>query len=741
MALLNSVIRWPLDEEVRDRIVAETRGNPLALLELPRGLSHVELAGGFGLPASGMLAGHIEESFRQRGARLPTDSQRLLLVAAAEPVGEPVLVWNAARELGIGLEAAAPASAAGLCDFGARVRFRHPLVRSAVYRGASPGDRRSVHRALAAATDPVTDPDRRAWHRAHAAAGPDEDVAGALERSAAGAQARGGLAAAAAFLRAAAGLTPDPARRAARALAAAQAQYRAGAFDAALEMLVTAEAGPLDELQRAQVDLVRAQVSFALSRGSEAPLLLLKAAKRLEPVDVSLARETYLDAVFAALFADRLGPMRQVAAAAKLAPAAPPPGGPADRFLDGMVAMILEDYADAAPALRGALEAFRDEGLASDTEFQWIVIAAQASNMLWDFAGWRELCARQVQLTRDAGALVTLPIALIPLIVGHVLAGELVQATSLLEELKAVTEATGSPHPLYCDALVSAWQGRESESSTLIEAGLDEAVGRGEGLNASIVEWASAVLWNGLGRYQEALDAATHAGDDPQIGHRAVVIVSTWGLIELVEAAARCGEAGLAADALRRLSERTRPSGTDWALGIEARSRALLSDGEAADHLYREAIERLRRGGPAGYLARTHLVYGEWLRRERRRLDAREHLRIAYELCSEMGFEAFAARAARELRAAGEKVPKRSFETSAELTPQEAQIARLAGEGLSNPDIGSRLFISPRTVQYHLHKVFTKLDITSRRDLGAALAGAGRIEGTDTWQPHPRIAR
>jgi DNA-binding CsgD family transcriptional regulator len=493
-------------------------------------------------------------------------------------------------------------------------------------------------------------------------------------------------------------------------------------------MLGTAQAGPLDELQLAHVDLVKAQVAFAVSRGSEAPLLLLKAAKRLEPLDVAVARETYLDAVFAALFADRLGPVRQVAEAAQKAPAAPSPTRPADLFLDGVVAMVLDDYAAAAPTVTRALRAFHSEGVGSGTELRWIGIATQSTLFVWDFDGWRALAARQVQLTRDAGALATLHLALIQIIFGHVVAGDLAQAGSVLMELKTVTEATGSRHPLYCDAVLAAWQGREAESSRLIEASLSEAVATGEGLNASIVQWATAVICNGVGRYEEAVAAADQASEDPPGAHRAAVVVSTWGLIELVEAAARCGELGLAADAVRRLSERTRPSGTDWALGIDARSQALLSDDERADELYREAIERLGRGGPAAFVARTHLVYGEWLRRKHRRMDAREHLRTAYELCSAMGLEAFAQRAARELRATGETARPRSFTAGAELTAQEAQIARLAGEGLSNPEIGGRLFISPRTVQYHLHKVFSKLNITSRHELGTALGTDRTVE-------------
>ena len=266
-AVLLSVVTGPMDERVRDRIVAETRGNPLALLELPRGLTPQELAGGFGLPDSPALSGRIEDSFRRRLEPLPPTTRQLLLVAAAEPVGDPVLVWRAAGQLGIEIDAASPAAEAGLVDFSGQVRFRHPLVRSAVYRAAAPAERRKVHQALADATDPDADPDRRAWHRAHATSGPDEEVAGELERSADRAQTRGGLAAAAAFLEEATRLTPDPAHRAQRALAAAQAQHQSGAPDAALALLAVAESGPLDDLQRARVGLLRARDRVRLAPG------------------------------------------------------------------------------------------------------------------------------------------------------------------------------------------------------------------------------------------------------------------------------------------------------------------------------------------------------------------------------------------------------------------------------------------------------------------------------------------
>jgi DNA-binding CsgD family transcriptional regulator len=722
--LLGSVLRGPLDERVRDRIVAETHGNPLALLELPRGLSPVELAGGFGLPDAPALSGRIEDSFRQRVQRLPAATRRLLLVAAAEPVGEPGLVGRAAERLGVGLDAAEPAVAVGLWEFGARVRFRHPLVRSAVYRAASPEERQSAHRALAEATDAQVDPDRRAWHRAHATPGPDEDVAAELERSAGRAQARGGLAAAAAFLERAVVLTPTLARRAERALAAAQITYQAGALDAALGLLATAESGPLNELERAQVDVLRAQITFASGRGSDAPPLLLKAAKRLEPLDVRLAREIYIEALAAAIFAGRFGSRRgvlEVAEAARAAPAAPQPPRAADLLLDGLAVLTTNGYAAGTPMLKRALSAFRSDDISSEESLRWLRFACRTAMDLWDDETWEVLATRYVQLARDAGAHTVLPIASSNRIVVHLLAGELAAAGSLLEEARAVTEATGSNLASF-DTVVAvslaAWLGREGELSELIEAGMDQVVVRGEGVGLSVLHWASAVLYNGLGRYEEALNAAQEAS-----AHSDELLFSSWGLVELVEAAARSGKAEPAADALRRLSETTRASGTDWARGIEACSRALLSEGEDAENLFREAIDRLRRTRVRAALARAHLLYGEWLRRERRRVDAREELRTAHELFTEFGMEAFTERARVELLATGETARRRAVKTSDRLTAREAHIARLARDGLSNPEIGSRLFISPRTVQYHLRKVFAKLDISSRNQLHQVLSG------------------
>jgi DNA-binding CsgD family transcriptional regulator len=718
-ALLRSVIAGRLDERVGDRIVAETRGNPLALLELPRGLTAAELAGGFGLPDSRPLSGRIEDSFQRRLDQLPARTRLLLLVAAVEPVGDPLLVWRAAELLGIGVDAAAPADAAGLCEFGARVRLRHPLVRSAVYRAASPEERRDAHRALAEATDPELDPDRRAWHRAQAAPGPDEDVAQELERSAGRAQSRGGLAAAAAFLERAAALTLDPARRAQRALEAAQAKHQAGAHEAALALLAIAQAGPLDELQCARVDVLRGQLAFAVNRGRDAPPLLLKAARRLEPLDAQLARDTYLDAFAAAIFAGRLadgGGVLEVAQAALAAPPASQPPSAADLLLDGLALRIAEGPAVGAPVLKRALSAFRSHELSREQATRWLWAACRAAAMLWDDETWDVLSASQVQLARDAGALSVLSMALGSRSVVHVFAGELAAAESLVEEVKAVTEATGSHLAPYGALALAAWRGRRADASELLDASKREMSARGDGLGVTVIHQTSAVLLNGLGSYEDAWAAAERA-----IEHRQDLGASTAALPELIEAATRSGRPDRAAAALERLAETTSTSGTDWALGIEARSRALLADGVTAESFYREAIERLARTRLRGEHARAHLLYGEWLRRERRRRDAREQLRTAHELFTAMGIEAFAARAAREMLATGETARKRTVETRDQLTAREGQIARLARDGLSNTEIGARLFLSPRTVEYHLTRIYAKLQISSRHQLDRAL--------------------
>jgi DNA-binding CsgD family transcriptional regulator/tetratricopeptide (TPR) repeat protein len=720
-ALLDSALPAPLDARVRDLIVAETRGNPLALLELPRGLSPVELAGGFGLPGAAPLTGRIEASFARQLDALPGQTLRLLQLAAADPSGDRSLVWRAAGRLGIPVQAEVPAVEAGLVEFGGRVRFRHPLARSAAYRSASLPDRQQMHAALAEVTDPRSDADRRAWHRAQAAAGPDEDVAAELERSAGRAQARGGLAAAAAFWERAVALTADPARHAERALAAAQASMQAGGFGRALDLLVTAEAGRLDEFQRARVDLMRGHVAFASGLGSEAPALLLKAARRLEPFDLELARETYLTAWAAAVFAGRLAGADELLEICRAAYALPPPTGdprPVDLLLDGLALLITEGSAVAAPTLQRVAALLAD--MTADDVLRWGWMATAASNAVWDDDSTRAIAARTVQLLRDAGALARLPMSLVALGTATAWSGDFAGAAALVAEADSVAAATGSRIAPYTTLKLLALRGREAEASALFAGVIEQAAAAGQGLAATNAHWEAAILYNGLGRYDEAASAARQATSNTFEPY-----VSMWALAELVEAAARGADAELARDALARLAKTTQPCGTDFALGIEARCRALLSDGAVADDLYSEAIDRLSRTRLRPELARAHLLYGEWLRREGRRVEARQQLRSAHEMLAAIGMEAFAERARRELTATGETVRKRSVEMREELTPQEEQIARLACDHLSNPEIGARLFLSARTVEWHLRKVFTKLGIGSRHELKAVLAQRG----------------
>jgi len=721
-ALLDTALTAPLDARIRDQIIAETGGNPLALLELPRGLTPQQLAGGFGLPGPVRLRGGTEETFRRRVDALPKQTRCLLLAAAAEPLGDPTLLWRAASRLGIAAEAAAPAIHAGLVEFGTRVRFRHPLVRSVIYGSASPQDRQAVHASLAQVTDPQHDPDRHAWHRAQAAPGPDEDVAAELERSADRARARGGLAAAAAFLERATTLTLDASRRADRALNAASTKTKAGAFDAARDLLSVAESGPLSEFQRALADLAEAELAFVTNRGRDAPLLLLKAARRLEPTDADLSRASHLQALSAAMFAGRLavdGDVLEVARAAAIAPpAAHPPRAP-DLFLDGLATHYNTGYKAGLPILQRALCLF-GTGMALDEELRWHWMAGIVARHVWDDQLWHVLADRHVQLVREVGALSELPLALNSQAFMLLFAGDLAAAVAVVQELQAAMQATGTHLAPYAAVGLAAFRGEQEKTTTLVEIAMKDASRRGEGIGIGVAQWASAVLNNGVGNYRVAMTAAQRAAE-----YRGEMVAPTWAMVELIEAAARNGENQLASEACRDLAEITTAAGTDWAAGIEARSRALLSDGDTAEHLYCTAIECLSRTRVRVELARAHLLYGEWLRRQRRRSDAREQLRIAHAMLEQMGLAAFAERARRELQATGETARKRTVITAdQELTAQEAQIARMARDGLSNPEIGARLFISPRTVKYHLSKVFTKLGVESRSQLDRVLPTA-----------------
>jgi DNA-binding CsgD family transcriptional regulator len=720
-ALLESVLPARLDDQVLERLIVETRGNPLALLELPRGLTATQLAGGFGLPAALPLSTRIEESFTRRLARLPRDGRRLLLVAAADPAGDLALLWRAAQRLGIHESAAQMVESEGMLSLEAGVVFRHPLVRSAVYRASEPSERSEVHRALAEAIDPDVDPDRRAWHRGQAASMPDEDVAADLERSADRAQARGGFAAAAAFLERSSVLTLDAARRGGRALAAAQAKQQAGAFDEALALAASADRGPLDEFQRGQVDVLRARISFASDRGSEAPGLLLAAAKRLEPLDARLAREIYLDALTAALFAGRLGgacDAREVAAAAReAAPAGPSPRA-ADLLLDGLARLITDGPRAATPMLRNAMSAFQGDELGTEEGLRWLWLAGRAAGFIWDYERWDSLTARQIRTANDVGALAHLPLAFSTRVGVHLFAGETRAAAALVEQSDALAAATdGRVVPPYGALALAAFRGREDELTRLVAASERDFIARGEGMGLTVSQWVMATLYNGLARYEDAFAAAEQATANPH-----ELWFSTFALVELVEAASRSARREAAAEALELLSESTGASGTPWAVGIEARSRALLEQGEAAETLYREAIDRLQPTRLRLDLARARLLYGEWLRRERRRLDARTELRIAHDLFTDFGMDAFAERARVELEATGEHARKRTVDTVDQLTPQEAQISRLAAAGNTNREIAAQLFISPSTVEYHLRKVFRKLDVKSRTQLARRMS-------------------
>jgi DNA-binding CsgD family transcriptional regulator len=721
--LLNN-IHGPVDSAVVDQIVAESHGNPLALLELPRAWHASDLAGGFGLPDTATTTYKIERSYMRRLDLLSPATRLLVLAAAAEPLGDPMLLSRAAGLLGTSLTVAHPAVDVGLLKVGDRVSFAHPLARSAAYHHGSTEHRHQVHQALATATDPETDPDRRAWHLARATVGPDEDVAAELERSADRAQARGGIAAAAAFLTRAMELTPKLVDRNRRALDAAFANVEAGAFETARRLLAIANRGPIEEGQRAKCELLGAQLILVATRGNDAAGPLLTAARRLETTNIALARETYVDAFTASLFGARLNELvdvRDVAAAARAAPRsrADNPSS-VDLLLDAFTA-ITGDYEQAVPVCQAAVRQLRLDRRSPEAELRWFWHGTVLALELWDDESAYHLSEHHTKVARNTGALSQLALGLSSHTPVVVFRGELSAGDFAVAEAESVQEATGIQTAPYGALMVLAWRGLERETKDMVEATVHEATSRGEGIGVAVAEYAHAVLCNSLGQYEEALAAALHATQDSR-----ELVAHNWSLSELVEAAARSDRSDLAVQAHRRLARKAQATGTNWALGLEARARALIGGGDRAEDSYRQAIACLNRTSVRSELARTHLLYGEWLRRANRRVDARNELTTAHESLTAMRMEAFAERARGELLATGAKVRKRKVAAEDAMTPQEAQIARLARDGLTNIEIGAQLFLSARTVEWHLRKVFRKLNIGSRHQLAAVLSHSDR---------------
>jgi DNA-binding CsgD family transcriptional regulator len=708
LKLLNSVLHVPLDPRVRSRVIAETHGNPLALIDWPRGRTPTELAGGFGMSTALSMSGQLEENYRRRLAELPAATQQFLLIAAAEPTGDAAVVSRAAKRLWVDWADAAPAVQEGLLEIGVQVRFRHPLVRSAAYNSAVPTDRQAAHRALAEETDAELDPDRRAWHSALGACGPDEKIAEALEQSAARAKARGGFAAAAALLERAAALSEEAGRAGKRTLTAATAHHDAGSYEIAGRLVASAEAARLDAIDRAELEMLRGRLAMATGEARDAPRLLLRAAQQFDPLDVQIASAAYLHATASMAIVGNLAKgvsVREVARAATSRPSSPQTSA-TEWLVEGLAHAMADELQAAAPLLRRALKA--TETVTEPNPL--LPYYLSAAWVLWDGEAMHRLSLVLTKAMREIGALTMLPWVLNTHALLVAMEGELERAQTMTSEAAQIVEITGGSFIPAVDAMVVAYRGSHDAAEYL--RGLAERAGAtGYASARRAAQWAGATLFNAAGHYEQALELALEAHQQGW----------AWSFHlrfpELVEAAARCGRADIAQATLEQIASTVVPSGSDWGRGVYCRSKALLCVGAAADELYSEAIERLTRTTIRSELARAHLHYGEWLRREGRRIDARAQLRAAHDSFTEMGMGAFAERARRELAATGATVRKRVAEARDALTPQEAHIAQLAADGLTNPEIAAQLFISHRTVEFHLRKVFTKLGVTSRRQL------------------------
>jgi DNA-binding CsgD family transcriptional regulator len=730
--LIESVVVGPIDTFVRERLVGEASGLPLALLDLPTALTPAQLAGSVELPRVLPVGEQLEGRLLGAVCDLPADTRTFLLLAAAEPEVGASLLWRAADHLGVSVDAAAVAEERGLIRVGQRVSFRHPLMRLAIYGDAPVSERQRVHEALVDAIDPDVDRDLRALHRAAASLAPDEDVAVQLEESAVRAKGRRDYGTAASLLEQSAELTPDPVRRYKRTLVAAQAALAGGALAKATALLDRPPPRSVDEAQRAQADSLRGAIGLALGQGADRVTMLLDAARALGPLDARLARDTYLEALEVAIHAGVLGSdasLIRAAEAARAAPRAPDPQTGADLLLEGVALLVTSGHRASVTTIRKALDALRGAD-----EPRWLALASIAAAEIWDDDALHDLMSRSVALSSGAGDSAIFPPALRPLgDLDAVVAGRFGTTTAPFAEVWGEEGEEGRQARLVTpgELIASAWRGRSTEARELADACMREAFVREVGLDVAVAQYAIAVLEVGLGRYEAALTVVREVCEEDRL------FVVTSALPELVEAAVRMGERQLAVDAVRRLSERTRASGTHWALGTLARARALVEEGDTAEDLYREAVEHLRRCRAAPQLARAHLVYGEWLRRERRRREAREQLRTARDMFIFMGAQAFAERARMELAATGEHAARRAAEASADLlTPQEARIAKVVADGASNAEVAAQLFISPRTVEYHLHKVFRKLGVSSRTQLARVLRESGGAPmPTDSEEP------
>ena len=730
--LLETSIDWPIDPRVAARIIAAAGGNPLAVLEAARGLSREQLDGRAPLPEPLPVGHRIEESFSRRVRELSAQTQMLLLLAATDSGSRGDSLWRAATAMGIPESAAGPAEAAGLVVFGPEVRFRHPLVRSAIYHGATPVQQRQAHRALAQACDPDLDALPRAWHLAAAATRPQERVAAQLAAVADRARRRGGYAAAAALLERAALLTPDDEARAERHLSAARAYLLAGAVDRADTLLTEAAPSLRDPRSIAQTTQLKGRIQFDRGHMAEGVSHLVRAAARLQPVDPRAARDALLSALESAAFAGWASSAALLDEIVRIAKELPATGDPSDLvpdlLLEGYTARLTGGYAAGAPALRRAVAASLGEDIDRDVEpdvaLRNLELAAIPAFDLLDHAATERVAARWIDRARDSGALARLAggLAFRSALVDAP-GGRLDAARAAESEARELAEATHNPAvvpPTGAHTLPAlALSGREAETRATAAAVAREAPSRGAAGEAAFAAYWLGVLEISLGNYGSAvtcLDSA-YTDDTPLIG--------TQALPELVEAGVRAGRRDLAERALRRLGDRATATGTPLALGLLARSEALLAAPAEAQQKYEEGLALLGRTGAAPQLARTLLLYGEWLRRQRRRREARDQLRAALDRFEAMALVCFAERARVELRATGEHVRKREVGILEELTPQEAQIAALASRGEANREIAAQLFVSPSTVEYHLRKVFRKYGVTSRTQLAHHVISRG----------------